>query len=460
VRRPHTVTRWNGKHNVTHTEYRTETCHSCFGSGRRVCSSCGGRGKVRCNACDGHGQFTDFAHVKCIATPHWTVQVEAGISPRELQNFFQQEGPASSAGLLQFTQSLNGYADDDTWSVAYHASSLVTELGFGAHKKEYTVDAVGDVPTIFVRAPLFDDLFSSEIKDAAQATTSATTLRKLESKASIIFHEYCKSPALDRAMKLIAEQSIDAETALTRSMNGFITKDAVNKLGLALQTVLNKVSPQYSTVAWTAITILPAAGAALFAGLFLEQTSGMLERGFTMLLMAALALFVALLISPIGWALSAAITGWQRRKVPSAYRQKPRNWVPKKRLYYGTTIFALLGGVYGIASHDAGLPSLRRPYAAVQNWIDSAMPTSLVARLFTTPSSPQLVSTDRSIALMSQRNITREIQQRLNAKGYKVGTPDGFMGMQTKKQMSRYMQEHGISNSASPREVLENLRSQ
>jgi len=458
----HTVNRWDGRQNVSHTEYRRETCSSCFGAGRVVCSPCGGSGRERCGACAGHGKFTDIVTIDCVADPTWDVAVTATIAASPLRKYLQASGPEWCAGNLEFSCSMKGYSDDDAWLVGYKAITLVTQVDFEMKAAEYAVTAFGTGPHPFIRPPVFDQLLDSEIQELRSLRTKSGATRVKTALARHLFSGYCNVPVLDRSMQAMANLRGGTPDEIRRSLvkvcAGFISDTAAQELSDGLQAVLHKVSPPYSMGAWAAATILPIVAVTFYAEHLLELSFGWFDTAIVAATMLGLSAITVLVSSPLAWCFSASISALKRRRVPVSYRQKGRNWAPKKYFYMLALVAVTVGSLYGIATREIGLPSLSAPYEGTQSLVHEGLQALNVAGYAGLAKPDPLASSQLSTSTMTDRDVLREIQKKLNEKGYFVGVADGKMGRQTKMQIDSYLRNNGLSKNTSPATLLERLK--
>lgn len=117
-----------------------------------------------------------------------------------------------------------------------------------------------------------------------------------------------------------------------------------------------------------------------------------------------------------------------------------------------------VGSFYGIATREIGLPSLNAAYEGTQSLALKGLQALNAAGYFgVTPPDP-FASSQLATSTMTDRDVLREVQKKLNEKGYFVGIADGKMGHQTKMQIDRYLRNNGLSKNTSPATLLERLK--
>lgn len=140
------------------------------------------------------------------------------------------------------------------------------------------------------------------------------------------------------------------------------------------------------------------------------------------------------------------------------YRQKARNWAPKKYFYMSAMVAVVLGSLYGIATREIGLPSLNSTYESTQRLALEGLQKLHFAGSFGAAQPDPLASFELPTTPMTERDVLREIQKKLNEKGYFVGVADGKMGRQTKLQIDRYLRNNRLPKNMSPTTLLARLK--
>lgn len=454
-----THTRWNGSRNETYTQTIRETCGFCIGSGRVVCARCGGSGKQTCGACSGHGFFTDVARVQALARPSWHVPPHLGLAADSLVRALKRGGPTGAQRLVPFQLTGTEYNDNDNWVARYEGTADVVELSLNVVQKPYKVAAVGSNIVPIVTPPVFDQLLRAELEQIASLSNSKRGRSKVRRQAKKFFSSLCELPVLDRAMRGLAKLDklarANPEHAVTRAAEGFITKEAAESIGRAFLHVLDKVSPPNSRAAWALVAAFPAvAGFVLTANNFADFS---IANPWGALLPLAFAVVVTvlamILVSPVGWMLSAATSSLLRRKVPIEYRQRGRNWAPLKGACLLSAVSAFGGALYGAAGAMHWVPTVREAatpaiaYAMTHTATDSQ--AHLLLAKFAT-SAPTRAATET----LSEVDVRRAVQRQLIARGYLRGQADGNIGSRTVAAIVRYERHEHLSSATSMRDLI------
>lgn len=454
-----TTTHWNGRHSETHTHTEYLMCISCGGTCRVVCSSCGGSGREQCSICHGHGFFTDIIHVTGIAVPSWRVRPEAGLAWEALETCFQQIGPAQSAQHVAFGLSGTEHEGDERWLAHYRGIATVIELHCDLKGQRYDIPAVGSQPYPLLRPPIFDQVLATEIAALKEASDAGLPdIRLSGAQAHALFSDFRQLPVLDTALRSAATLQGDSrkfpENTLSAATDGFISPECARRLGIGMLVMLDKVSPPYSMLSWWVVLGLPVVAAFFSTEYSSEPTrdwSGWL--GATLMTTAVVLLGIAVL-SPLAWLASALVSGARRLRVPAEYRQRGRNWEPQKYVYAGALSASLLGAVLAAAVKSGWVPPLHERFSrAVQ---------AISARVLAQPIVPSPLPRENEPVEppsgMSDTQVYREIQQRLQANGYLVPRIDGKPGPATLIELDAYRKRERLPPNLPAREVLEHMR--
>ncbi|VWC45047.1 hypothetical protein BLA23254_07282 [Burkholderia lata] len=454
-----THTRWNGSRNETYTQTVRETCGFCIGSGRVVCARCGGSGKQTCGACSGHGFFTDVARVQALARPSWHVPPLLGLAADSLVRALERGGPTSARRLVTFELTGTEYNDSDNWVACYEGAADVVELSLNVVQKPYKVTAVGSNIVPIVTPPVFDQLLRAELEQISSLSNSKRGRSKVRRQAKKLFSSLCELPVLDHAMRGLAKLDklarANPEHAVTRAAEGFITNEAAESIGRAFLHVLDKVSPPNSRAAWALVAACPAvAGFVLTANNFANFS---IANPSSALLPLALAMVMTvltmILVSPVGWMLSAATSSLLRRKVPVEYRQRGRNWAPLKGACLFSAIAAFCGALYGAAGTMHWVPTVREAatpaiaYAMTHTAADSQAHLLLVK--YTTRDTPGAAT-----VTLAEADVRRAVQRQLIARGYLRGQADGSIGPRTVAAIARYEKHEHLSPTTSMQDLM------
>jgi hypothetical protein len=339
-------TRWVQDYNGQgRTETYQQLCYGCGGSGSNFCNRCGGSGRQQCGECQGHGFFTQIAHTRVMAKPTINIEGESNLSRDELVKFLIGYSVERIANYLQFTCKGHRDSTEDTWRIAYEASSRVVELDIELRKKYYVVAALGDGALAFRKAPIFDDIFIEEITDLQKIFSKSKKLN--HTLARKFFDTYSGQPVLDKAMKAIAQSTEKQQAAreVIYSCQGYISPTSAELLGQSVVKLLDKVSPPNSFWSWMIIMLIPLllmffASQAVFESGVDYRTGSLI---FASLLTLLTSLIVTLLISPAAVLISSLVSYWRRRAVPREYRQRGRNWQPLKFFIKASLLVTLSG---------------------------------------------------------------------------------------------------------------------
>jgi hypothetical protein len=442
-------TRWNGRSHESYVVQERQTCYGCFGLGTQVCGPCGGSGRQRCGSCSGHGYFTDIVETWALARPQWWVRTASGLAHELLQDFMAKHGAAQA---LDFVPSLSlldtGYDDADRWVVHYGGEAQVIEQSVALRNQSWTVPAVGPKPVPMKPAPIFDYLLVAEIAHVRDLRGKRKQTNIRARPARELFHTYRGLPALDQATQKVAALAGTAApaSAVHQAMQGFISTDAATDLGEAIQAVLHKVSPPYSILAWFLVMLIPLSWVAISTAMNVPHATDWFDGALGLAGELIGGCLGVLLLSPLAWLLSAAISGVRRLQVPKPYRQKGRNWTPLRPMMKVVSLMALPGLLYGLSVRYLGLPPVEPAVQAASAWV----PGNVLP--------PPPMRATAPVQAMSVTATYRAIQYYLNRHGYAVGPEDGQPGLRTRLQIKRYLYQHHLSTALTPEAILADMR--
>lgn len=459
-----THTRWNGRTNETHSQIVRRTCFSCGGGGRVVCTGCGGSGKQTCGACSGHGFFTDVSRVRAIAKPWWHVPKHNGLAAEALVRALELRGPGAAHELVPLDLAGTEYNESDNWVVRYAGIADIVELGIDVVKTNYIVAAAGS-RVIPIKTPfVFDQLLKQELEDIASLASAGKRGRmSIRRQAKRLFAVFRSVPMLDKALQRVAKLGKDARSnpasAIVRVADGFISVEAARAIGTAFLHTLDKVSPANSRAAWAIVALFPAIASFFSAAdSFTAFSPSNPWQAVIPLCLAVLAAGLAMLvISPAGWALSAAVSSLLRLKVPIEYRQRGRNWAPLKNACIFTMSASFGGAMYGAASAMHWVPSIEKATAPVFNY--AAMHTaqgSEANRFFANFATPTPVNAP--VVAESPIDTRRDVQRFLISHGYLRGEADGNLGPRTTTAIARYERSEKLNPWTPLPELLAHMR--
>ncbi|MFZ7215070.1 hypothetical protein ACLSYY_05480 [[Pasteurella] aerogenes] len=442
----HFVNQYNSKGQAvgTRTEYRS--CSACGGSGATTCSSCSGRGEVRCKDCQGHGKFTITGNVQAFGYPTYQVSTNATFAQTPLEHLLNQSGVIFCQEKIAFDQVKSETINDINYFI-YYGEVVLLEQHFQLQGKNYTCYAFSNPPYPFVKPAIFDDLFADEITFLEQTLPDTNKIDK--KKAFTFFTRYANQPVLERTMREIAQyRSHENENLAQRLENiclGFISPTMATKLTHYLNQIMDKVSPVYSQITWQIFTFFILLATLLTTEHTLE-TSFKTHPISSIFVGLGATLLITLLFSALAWFISSVIIFWQRRKIPSEYRQKMRNREPFRRLLKIVLPVFLGAGIYGAVAAYGILPKWNGfPQPQIQqlaawycsdnsaaNWCQNISEINTE----TTPTTPPAV-------IYSAEEKTRIIQQTLTEQGYSLKV-DGKFGAQTRGAAVNYLATKGI----------------
>ncbi|WP_152603289.1 MULTISPECIES: peptidoglycan-binding domain-containing protein [Burkholderia] len=160
-----------------------------------------------------------------------------------------------------------------------------------------------------------------------------------------------------------------------------------------------------------------------------------------------------ILVSPLGWMLSAATSSLLRRKVPMEYRQRGRNWAPLKGACLFSAFAAFGGTLYGAAGTMHWVPTVREAatpaiaYAMSHTATDSRAHI-LLAKFGTVPPAGAAPAT------LSEVDVRRAVQRQLISRGYLRGQADGNIGPRTVAAIVRYERHEHLSSATSMKDLM------
>jgi peptidoglycan hydrolase-like protein with peptidoglycan-binding domain len=268
---------------------------------------------------------------------------------------------------------------------------------------------------------------------------------------------------LDKALRSVAKLSKDSRSnpgpVVVRVAEGFISNEAAETFGTVFLHTLDKVSPANSRAAWVLVTLLPAVAAFVSAANnFLRFSPGHPWQALLPLCFGVgFAGAAMVVVSPVGWALSATVSSLLRLKVPADYRQKGRDWAPLKTACLVTMSASFAGALYGAAGAMHWAPPITSATTPIATYAVAHTPQeSGVNRFFARllPSQPA----DAVAAVESPLDTRREVQRYLIAHGYLRGQADGTLGARMNAAILKYERHERLSASTSMPALLVHMR--
>lgn len=455
----YTTTHWNGRHHETRTHWGQMPCGGCGGLGRVVCFSCGGSGREQCSTCRGEGFFTDIIHVTGVAIPSWHVSPEPGLASEALGSCLQQIGPAESARHVPFGSNGTRYDGAERWIAQYRGIASVVELHCDLKGQQYDIAAVGEEPYPISRPPMFDYVLAAEIAALRQDKVVESRGPRLKGvRARMLFSDFRRLPVLDTALQSVAALQgacrEQPESCVIAAAEGFISRDGARQLGAGMLAMLHKVSPPYSVLAWWAVLGLPVIVAFFGTEYLSETTRDWSSWALTAVLTTAAFLVTIGILSPLAWLMSALVSWARRLRVPPDYRQRGRNWEPRKYVYAGAVSACLLGAALAATIKLGWVPPLHdRSERTIHQISTRVLTLPFVQSWLSQKSGPV-----KPAPVMSDADLYGEIQRRLNESGYPVGRVDGRPGPRTVTQLAEYRKRERLPPDLAPREVLDHMR--
>lgn len=332
------------------THYRS--CLSCLGSGYNKCRPCDGRGKITCQACRGEGVFTHIVEVSAQAEPCHSVSIK-GDGLDDLRRFLNQKGMDFCAKMLDLTLISHREVKSDRHHFVYTATDEACELVLMLRGVEYECQAFSKSLYPYVRPAIFDDLFAEEWQFLQNAFDKQGNIKK--AKAQLFFHQYLEQPALDKALKDIAQKH-NPQLSVFHACQGFISYQMAQNIGHGLVHVLKGVSPQYFPCAWFVGGIPAIILVFIIAEYHLQEAMNVIEVVISLCVALFYALVFVLLFGVLSWAMSRLYVYGVNQKIPQAYRLPASNKLPL-RYYLMATIVAFVVGVsYGLLAGHGKLP--------------------------------------------------------------------------------------------------------
>lgn len=459
-----TRTRWNGRNNETYSENIRRSCSSCGGGGRVVCTSCGGSGKQTCRACSGHGFFTDISNVRSVATPWWHVPRHSGLAAEALVAALERRGAEAARELVPFDLAGTEYNESDNWVVRYTGTADVVELGLDVAKTPYAVAAVGLNVIPIKTPPIFDQLLRGELKDIAATLGNGTDGRSnIRRQAKRLFAVFRSVPVLDQAMRSVAKLGKESRSnpapVVVRVAEGFISAESAETFGIVFLHTLDKVSPANSRAAWALVALLPTLAAFVSAAHnFLRFSPAHTWQALLPLCVGmGFAGAVMVVVSPVGWALSATVSSLLRLKVPAEYRQRGRNWAPLKTACLVTMSASFTGALYGAAGAMHWVPPITSATTPIASYaVTHTAQEGGVNRFFAKFLASR--QADAAPVVESPLDTRREVQRFLIAHGYLRGQADGTLGTRTNAAILKYERHEKLSVSTPMPELLAHMR--
>nr|WP_159839100.1 peptidoglycan-binding domain-containing protein [Burkholderia sp. 8Y] len=366
--------------------------------------------------------------------------------------------------MVPFDLASTAYNKNDNWVVRYTGIADVVELGLDVAKTPYAVAAVGAAVIPIKTPPIFDQLLRDELKDVAAILGSGKDGRgNIRRQAKRLFAIFQSVPVLDKALRSVAKLSKDSRSnpapVVVRVAEGFISAEAASTFGTVFLHTLDKVSPAYSRAAWVAVTVLPTLAAFISAANnFLRFSPAHPWQAVLPLLFGVgFAGAAMLLVSPVGWALSATVSSLLRLKVPAEYRQRGRNWAPLKTACLVTMSASFTGALFGAAGAMNWAPPITIATIPIASYaVAHTSQESGVNRFFLKflPLRPA----DAVLAAQSPLDTRREVQRFLIAHGYLRGQADGTLGTRTNAAILKYERHERLSASTPMPALLAHMK--
>lgn len=454
----------------THTRQETysQPCNGCFGSGQVRCNTCGGGGLLRCDSCSGHGFFTDLMHITAVAVAQVEVYTISALPAKPLREHLVLMGCAYAAKNFSFEAQPSRLTPQDTLQVQFACQTHLLELDFSLRNSTFMVAAAGDEPLAFIRPPIFDLIFKEELQALQSLTHVKTGLKLHKRKAIAFFKTYRGQAVLDRALQAVAKipyKARDTEQvgrAVAVACQGYVSQTAARSLGQCMGYMVDKVSPAFSTFVWCAAAAL-GIGIGFFAAAIGMERSQPTGWSWVLAIVQGLlnAVLWMLLLSPLACFFSAFVSFFQRRFIPPAYRQGPRNWQPLPDAIAACVVAAVLGSGYGWLSSSGVLPAMG---GAPQRWISAQWAahapklsefTQSVSGLWSKPRDAMPVT-----APPTQSELVRAVQLALKKKGHPDLQVDGQMGPDTASLIAAYRKKYKLPNASSLQQVWAHMQSQ
>lgn len=226
------------------------SCDCLYGYHR--CIDCKGRGKLYCQECQGKGVFTLNCQVNTVSEPKVSIRVQSPVQEQGLRRYLQQQGIGKCVEWFDF--KLWYYKKN---RFQYRAESVVLEQHLHFYLKNYIVASFGEENLhIFLRPPMFDDIFSSQVR-YLQSPDYQKDLKNYE-QMLIIYHQYKEHPILNMVMQQVARNPIEqSQKYVQEACQGFISPEPARILGRELKHLFLYLSPSYHRKTWlNAITIM------------------------------------------------------------------------------------------------------------------------------------------------------------------------------------------------------------
>lgn len=223
---------------------RSEQSCDCM-HGYHRCMDCDAQGHSHCSQCKGEGVFTLTCQVDTVSQPNVSIRVQSPVQEQGLREYFQQQGIAKCMEWFDFKM---WYHKNQRFQ--YRAESVVLEQHFHFYLKNYIVASFGEETLhIFLRPPLFDDIFANQIR-YLQSPEYQQDLKSHEQMV-ILYHQYKEHPILNLIMQYVAQNPVEqSQKMVQNACQDFISAESARILGRELKHLFVRLSPTYHQRTW------------------------------------------------------------------------------------------------------------------------------------------------------------------------------------------------------------------
>lgn len=441
-RRSEQVPEYDYKGNYRSNKTVYKSCYGCHGSGHTTCSTCSGRGKVRCRECNGHGFFTRIRHTYAEAAAKLTLKFENADSIpayNVLSDLLSHSTAKFLAAKIPFETISAAETGANAFQVVYRGESPAICLDFSLHQRQYACYAFSNPPYPYLRPHIFDDLFADELAYLNQKIPTKGLLNKR--RAISFFNRYAGQPVLDEAMRRIAAHRTDTVQNTGRMVQEacqfFISREMSDALAVALNRIMDKVSPAYSAGVWLLLGVPFLTLQTLSMIAYMQDN--MAQHPIGTIIFSALNVAIYTAVAGILISLPSRLAvWWQRRKVPAAYHQQIRNREAFRLMSCWAGGLWLAACAYGWAASADYVPKINISFGSVVEQICQSETEQTYV-----PFCRQPVLTEADTAL-SEAEQAQQIQQFLATHGYAVKVDSKF-GRQSRRAAQQYLKESGIN---------------
>lgn len=237
-------------------------CTRCWGQGTVQCSHCQGNGTHQCSNCSGKGSTLTYRQVTLMATSSWSVSIAPFFPQHQLINqYLTNIGPIQTSVLadslkLAELENHTGGLHDAHYAGKLTVSTIRVNLPIDHASQAYTIIYLGHQVEPIDPPKLLDDLLRNKIDELSQLHKNLNTTASTQQLFSKITSIELMNQAIKKIASFKSPTEKDTQQAITNLTHGYLSDDTATTLSLIFHDCLKKISPVYSKLTWTVVTLL------------------------------------------------------------------------------------------------------------------------------------------------------------------------------------------------------------